>query len=57
MTFMLFFNVDNIVSTSTTVTTLVSITCYHTTIALLIFENLFCLLEKKVILCETCLFA
>ena len=51
MTFMFGFNFDNIVSTRTTVMTLVFITCYHTTMALLNFENLFCLPAKKVIPC------
>ena len=45
------FNFDNIVSTRATVITLVFITCYHTTVALFIFENLFCLPVKKIIPC------
>ena len=51
MTFMFGFNVNNIVSTRTTVMTLVFITYYNTTRSLLIFENLFCLPAKKVITC------
>ena len=43
------FNVDNIFSTRTTVKALVFITCYHTTMALFIFEHLFCLPAKKII--------
>ena len=45
------FNFDSIVSTRATVITLVFITCYHTTVALFIFENLFCLPVKKIIPC------
>ena len=51
MTFTLGFNVDSIVSTRTTIMTLVFITCYHTTMSLLIFENLFCFPAKKNIPC------
>ena len=49
MTFLFGFNVDNIVSTRTTVIALVFIAYYHTTIALLIFEKSFCLPSKNVI--------
>ena len=51
MIFMFGFNFDNIVSTRATVITLVFITCYHTTVALFIFENFFCLPVKKIIPC------
>ena len=49
MLLMFGFNFDNTVSTRTTVITLVFITCYHTTVALFIFEYLFCLPAKKLI--------
>ena len=49
------FSVDNIISASTTVMKLVSLRCYHATMALLIFENLFCL-PSKTLHFETSLF-
>ena len=49
------FDFDNIVDTRTTVMTLVFITCCHTPMALLVFENLFCLPGKKVICVLFCL--
>ena len=51
MAFIFGFNVDNIGSTRKTVMTLVYITCYHTTMELLMFQNLFCSPTKKVIPC------
>ena len=51
MAFMFGLNVDKIVSTRTAIMTVVFITCYHTTMALLIFQNLFCLPSKKVMPC------
>ena len=51
MVFMFRFNVDKIISTRTTVVTLGYITCHHATMALLIFDNLFCSPTKMVIPC------
>ena len=49
---MLGFNVDNYFGSRTAVKTLAFITCYHTTMTLFIFENLFCLPTKDYFKCS-----